>query len=111
MRRTTYLWLATAGVLAAAPAFANTLPASATSPAFSGHRYASEAKVTLADARATALKTRPGVITDEELETEHGGSGLRYSFDVRSRGVTYEVGVDAKTGAVLEDSREGAHPD
>jgi uncharacterized membrane protein YkoI len=28
-----------------------------------------------------------------------------------SKGVTYEVGVDAQTGAVLEDGREGAHPD
>ena len=50
-------------------------------------------------------------ITDKELEREKGGSGLRYSFDVFSKGKTYEVGVDAQTGAVLENGREGAHPD
>jgi uncharacterized membrane protein YkoI len=36
---------------------------------------------------------------------------LRYSFDVQSQGVTYEVGVDAQTGALLENGKEGAHPD
>jgi hypothetical protein len=36
---------------------------------------------------------------------------LRYSFDVLSKGLTYEVGVDAQTGIVLENGREGAHPD
>jgi uncharacterized membrane protein YkoI len=69
------------------------------------------AKVSLATARATALKSRPGRITDQELEREGGGSGLRYSFDVVSRGKTFEVGVDAKTGAVLENKAEGKNPD
>lgn len=76
-----------------------------------GHQYEAQAKITLAEARATAVKTRPGVIADQELEKEGGGAGLRYSFDVRSHGVTYEVGVDAKTGKVLENSNEGPHPD
>jgi uncharacterized membrane protein YkoI len=99
--------LATAGL-----ASAKTLPTSASSPAFAGHEYAPQAKVTLAQARDTALKAQPGVITDEELEREHGGSGLRYSFDVKSaKGVIYEIGVDAKTGAVLEHSLEGPHAD
>ena len=69
------------------------------------------AKVTLATARATALRTRPGRITDEELERERGGSGLRYSFDVTAAGKTYEVGVDAMTGRVLENKAEGKNPD
>jgi uncharacterized membrane protein YkoI len=51
------------------------------------------------------------MITDEELEREKGGSGLRYSFDIKSNKVIYEVGVDARTGKVLENVREGAHPD
>jgi hypothetical protein len=34
-----------------------------------------------------------GAITDEELEKEKGGSSLRYSFDIRSGKVTYEVGA------------------
>jgi len=41
------------------------------------------------------------------LEEERGGSGLRYSFDIKNNKVTYEVGVDAKTGKVLENAREG----
>jgi hypothetical protein len=76
-----------------------------------GGRYLAQAKVSLDQARATALKARPGQIADEELEKEKGGSGLRYSFDVKSGGKTYEVGVDAVTGKVLENSPEGAHPD
>jgi uncharacterized membrane protein YkoI len=95
------------GVVIAAPA----LPTSANSPHFSGHRLAGSAHVPLVDAQAIALKARPGVITDQELEKEHGGSGLRYSFDVRSAGVTYEVGVDAKDGKVLENGQDGKNPD
>lgn len=68
-------------------------------------------KLTLAAAKAVALKARPGAITDSELEKEAGGSGLRYSFDIKSQGVAYEVGVDAMTGKVLENVREGANPD
>jgi uncharacterized membrane protein YkoI len=87
------------------------LASSANSPAFSGHRFASQAKVTLEQARAIAQKARPGTFTDEELEREHGGSGLRYSFDIKSASVTWEVGVDAKTGQVLENDREGPNAD
>jgi predicted small secreted protein len=79
--------------------------------AYSGEKLAKNAKFTMEQATDIALKARPGKITDKELEREKGGSGLRYSFDVLSQGVTFEVGVDAQTGAVLENGREGAHPD
>ena len=79
--------------------------------AYSGEKLAKTAKITLEQATETALKARPGKITDKELEREKGGSGLRYSFDILSKGLTYEVGVDAQTGTVLENGREGAHPD
>ncbi|WP_454887076.1 PepSY domain-containing protein [Sphingomonas oryzagri] len=36
---------------------------------------------------------------------------MRYSFDVMSHGKTYEVGVDARTGKVLENKAEGKNPD
>ena len=78
---------------------------------YTGQDLAVKAKVTIDEARAIALKARPGTITDEELEKEKGGSGLRYSFDVKSGSLTYEVGVDAQTGKVLENSKEGRHPD
>lgn len=79
--------------------------------AYTGEHYASQASVTLANARQIALKKQPGKITDQELEKEAGGSGLRYSFDIKSKGITHEVGVDAKTGKVLEDSVEGPEAD
>ena len=53
--------------------------------AYPGQELAGKAKVTIDQARASALKARPGTITDEELEREKGGSGLRYSFDVTAK--------------------------
>ena len=58
-----------------------------------------------------ALRARAGEVKDHELEAERGGSGLRYSFDILSGGKTFEVGVDAETGAVLENAEEGPNPD
>ncbi len=71
-----------------------------------GHALARNAKITLKQARAAALKARPGRIVDQELEKESGGSGLRYSFDIMSHGKIIEVGIDAMTGAVLENGAE-----
>jgi uncharacterized membrane protein YkoI len=96
---------------AAAAAGLLALGGAALAKPLAGAEYAPLVKISLADARAVALKARPGRITDEELEKEKGGSGLRYSFDVASKGKTYEVGVDAVTGKVLENRREGVHPD
>ena len=75
------------------------------------HAPAATPKLTLEQARAIALHARPGEVTDHEIETEAGGSGLRYAFDIRSGATTYEVGVDANTGQVLENSVEDADPD
>ncbi len=91
---------ATACLIVAAPAFAR-----------SQQELETHAKVTMAQARQIALRARPGKITDQELEKERGGTGIRYSFDVTSNGIVYEVGVDAATGKVLENDREGANPD
>lgn len=63
-----------------------------------------EAKLDVATARKVALKVRPGSILKEELEKEKGGSGLRYSFDIKSGKHVWEVGVDAATGKVLENA-------
>ena len=65
---------------------------------------AAEAHLDMAQARVIALKTSPGTIIKEELEKESGGSGLRYSFDIRTHGTIHEVGVDARDGKVLENS-------
>ena len=77
--------------------------------AYAGHELAGQAQVPLARAQAIALKARPGQITDRELEKEAGG--LRWSFDIKSHGKAYEVGVDARTGIVLENKAEGKNPD
>lgn len=76
-----------------------------------GEQYSSEAKVSLTQARQIASKTYPGKFVSEELEKEAGGSGLRYSFVILGQSVKHEVGVDAKTGAVLENSVEGKNSD
>ena len=83
----------------------------AAASAYDGEALAPQAQVTMEQARTIALKARPGKVTDAELEKERGGSGLRYSFDIRSGGKTYEVGVDARTGKVLENDREGRDAD
>ncbi|MDB5395028.1 MAG: Propeptide PepSY amd peptidase [Rhodospirillales bacterium] len=85
--------------------------AAGSASAYTGEELATQAKVGVADARAIALKAFPGTIADEELEKEKGGTGLRFSFDIQHGKTTHEVGVDANTGKVLENKREGKHPD
>ena len=87
------------------------LAASIPAMAYTGQDLAKHAKISIVQARAIALKAHPGKITDEELERERGGSGLRYSFDIKRGAVTQEVGVDASTGKVLENKKEGPNPD
>ena len=66
-----------------------------------------EAKVTEAQAQATALAKVPhGVVKSSELEREHGR--LIWSFDVTqpsAKGVT-EIQVDAKTGKIVSVTKE-----
>ena len=80
--------------------------------AYTGQILAGQAKISMEQARTIALKTYPGIITDEELEKEDGGSGLRYSFDIKhAHAKNQEVGVDAMSGKVLENDPEGHNPD
>ena len=108
----------------ALPLMLTTIPAGATqqstsavsdtgkaAPHFKGDNLSKDAKISLKEARAIALKASPGKIVDEELEVEQGGSGLRYSFVIQHHSAKREVGVDAKTGKVLENSKEGSNPD
>ena len=66
-----------------------------------------EAKVSEADAKATALASVPaGTISSAELEKEHGK--LIWSFDIAkvgSKDIT-EVQVDAKTGTIVSTKIE-----
>ena len=72
-------------------------------PNLTGQALLPQAKVSPAQARAVALRAVRGTIVAQELEREAGGSGLRYTFDLRTASGTREIGVDAKTGAVLEN--------
>jgi len=79
--------------------------------AFNGEQYQSHATMSLAQARQIALYIYQGKIESEELEKESRGSGLRYSFVIGVGKDKHEVGVDAKTGKVLENSPEGRNSD
>jgi uncharacterized membrane protein YkoI len=64
----------------------------------------------MSEARQIANNAYSGQIVKEELEHEAGGSGLRYSFDMRAGKTWREIGVDAVTGKVLENRAEGSNP-
>jgi uncharacterized membrane protein YkoI len=70
-------------------------------------RLAAQAKVSKADAQATALAQAPnGTVKEGELEKEKGR--LIWSFDIATPGskdIT-EVNVDAITGAVVSVAKE-----
>jgi uncharacterized membrane protein YkoI len=87
------------------------LSASPKAFALKGHRLSPKAKISLQQAQHIAQKAFHGKVVDEELEHERGGSGLRYSFDIRRGKTVHEVGVDAVMGTVLEDSTEGPKAD
>lgn len=59
------------------------------------------AKLSMAQARAIAVKLAPGKITKQEYE--HEGKGWRYSFDIMQGKRIHEIGVDANTGRIVED--------
>lgn len=63
-------------------------------------------KISMAAARTQALKIAPGHVDAAEYEYEDGH--WRYSFDIRQADRhIQEVGIDAMTGAVLENAPEG----
>jgi uncharacterized membrane protein YkoI len=74
--------------------------------AYPGHQLARQAKVSIVQARAIALRAVGGTIKAEELEQEAHGSGLRYTFEIKTTKGVREVGVDAKTGAILENTAD-----
>ena len=62
-------------------------------------------KITMKDARTTALKKAPGTIKSSELENEHGR--LIYSFDIETKkGTITEVNVDANNGQIVAVQNE-----
>jgi uncharacterized membrane protein YkoI len=85
--------------LAIAAAVSAVVATTALASAFPGQQYASQASITITQARSMAQRVVPGKILSEELEKEAGGTGLRYTFDIRkANGGVHEVGIDAKSG-------------
>jgi hypothetical protein len=73
-----------------------------------GQGLRGQARISDDDARAIALQRVPGgQIIEAELEEE--GGRLLYSYEVRAGGGrgTVEVEIDARTGAVVSEEREG----
>ena len=82
-----------------------TLMAAALSVAAFAATPTAKPKITMAQARATALKKAPGKVKSEELENEHGK--LIYSFDIATsaKSIT-EVNVDALNGKIVAVQHE-----
>jgi uncharacterized membrane protein YkoI len=62
-------------------------------------------EVSMAHAKAMALKLAPGKIISSEYEKE--GGIWRYSFDIQQKGHVQEIGIDARTGKIVENKSEG----
>ena len=87
--------------------FAKLAPAAAlllALPFAASAKDAKNAKITMDQARAIALKAAPGKIVESDYEKEKGA--WRYSFDIQQGKKIHEIGVDAKTGKIVEDKYE-----
>jgi uncharacterized membrane protein YkoI len=62
-------------------------------------------RISMARARAMALKLAPGKIMSSEYEKE--GGIWRYSFDIQMPGNVQEIGIDGRTGKIVENKSEG----
>lgn len=83
-----------AGLIVAAAVSGTAIAASAPAP-----------KISMTQARTMALKLAPGKVISSEYEKE--GGVWRYSFDIQQRGNVQEIGIDGRTGKVLENKSEG----
>jgi uncharacterized membrane protein YkoI len=62
-------------------------------------------RISMATARAMALKLAPGKIISSEYEKE--GGIWRYSFDIQQKDHVQEIGIDGRTGKIVENKSEG----
>jgi uncharacterized membrane protein YkoI len=62
-------------------------------------------RIAMTQARAMALKLAPGRIISSEYEKE--GGIWRYSFDIQQKGNVQEIGIDGRTGKIVENKSEG----
>jgi uncharacterized membrane protein YkoI len=62
-------------------------------------------KISMAKAKAMALRLAPGRIISSEYDKE--GGDWRYSFDIQQKGNIQEIGIDGRTGRIIENKSEG----
>lgn len=67
--------------------------------------HAPRARISMAKARAIALRAAPGKFISSEYENE--GGGWRYSFDIQQHNNVQEIGIDGQTGKIIENKSEG----
>ncbi len=68
--------------------------------------FKAKAKVSMEDAKKTALEKRPGEVVEVEYSIESDGNPS-YEFDIRdAKGKEWEVEVDAVTGKIIEEEEE-----
>jgi hypothetical protein len=106
--KNTLLRMMVAGILAIGLCFASGAQTQAPKKSKIPAALKKDAKISVEDARATALKKVPGEIQEEELEKENGK--LVYSFDIRATGqkdIT-EVQVSAIDGSIVSVEKENA---
>ena len=66
--------------------------------------HAPKPRISMARARAMALRLAPGKIISSEYEKE--GGIWRYSFDIQQHRNVQEIGIDGRTGKVVENKSE-----
>lgn len=69
-----------------------------------GNHASPPAKLTKMEAQSIALEAASGKVVSVEYEKENGA--WRYSFDILQGDRIHEIGVDANTGEIVEDSYE-----
>jgi hypothetical protein len=85
------------------PAMCCSLAAWVRRKCLNGHQWnGSESETQRESGVASALKLHRGKIKTAELEKEHGVQ--TYAFDIETRDSVLEVGIDADSGKVVEDS-------
>lgn len=94
--------LRTQSAIAAAAILSTTALAAAPAPA-----HPPKPLVSMARAKAMALHLAPGKIISSEYEKE--GGIWRWSFDIQQKNNVQEIGIDGRTGKVVENKSEGKH--
>jgi uncharacterized membrane protein YkoI len=93
------------GAAVASGAFDDDSPQERRAEAAFTEAHAGDVPVTEAEAKAAALRERPGSVVESNLEAE--GDGLAWEVAVTDGSILWEIQVDARTAEVLGVETEG----